>query len=268
MSQVFTLACREVGRLTGSLSGLLTLLAFALLWGLVLFYAILPAAGWLANPDVGNLAGLLLERAGLEEIDSFGSPELALYWLIAPWLLPLFAITLAADQIASDKAGGTLRFLVLRTSRGSVLLGRFLGQCVVMLIIVVTTLGSVYIGIALNSPERWQSAAMLWLPVVINEFLVLLPYVALMSLMSVLARSARQATLYTIIAWIAVSLASGWAQARFGPVPLLDWVLPGSQVSTLVRLPAWDALALTPVPVLHCIVLLCMSGYAMRKIDL
>ncbi len=268
MSPLFTLAGREVGRLTGSTRGLLTLLAFALLWALVFLYVILPAAGWLENPEIGSLAGMMLERAGLERMESFGSPELALYWFIAPWLLPLFAISLAADQIASDKARGTLRFLVLRTSRSSVLLGRFLGQCMVMLLVVITTLGSVLVAVALNSPQQWPRAAALILPVITNEFLVLLPYVALMSLMSVLARSARQATLFTIVAWIAVSLLSGWVQARYGPVPWLDWVLPGSQISSLVRLPVSDALSLAPVPLLHCMVLLGLAWYAMRRIDL
>ena len=50
MSPLFTLAGREVGRLTGSTRGLLTLLAFALLWALVFLYVILPAAGWLGEP--------------------------------------------------------------------------------------------------------------------------------------------------------------------------------------------------------------------------
>ena len=95
------LARLEFGRLVLSRRGWLSLLAFALIWSLVVIYTIVPAAGWLENPEFGGLAGALIDRAGLQEFDSFGTPEVALYWLIAPWLLPLFAIVVAADQMAS-----------------------------------------------------------------------------------------------------------------------------------------------------------------------
>ena len=96
-----------------------------------------------------------------------------------------------------------------------------------MLGMVIVTLGSVLVVAALNSPERWPAVVPLIGPVVLNQFVVLLPYVALMACMSVLARSARQATIYAVIAWILVSLASGLVQDRFGPLPWIDWLLPG-----------------------------------------
>ena len=48
-----------------------------------------------------------------------------------------------------------------------------------------------------------------------------------MAVVSVLAKSARQATMYAVIAWILVSITIGVVQSRFGAVPVLDWVLPG-----------------------------------------
>ena len=104
--------------------------------------------------------------------------------------------------------------------------------------------------------------------VFVNLLLVLMPYIALMALLSVIARSARQATLYAIVAWIVISIAIGVIQNRYGPLPMLDWVLPGSQIGNLLRLDGWDTLSLAPIPLLHTAVLLFAGWLAMRRIDL
>ena len=111
--------------------------------------------------------------------------------------------------------------------------------------------------------------AMQSVPVVfVNLLLVLMPYVALMALLSVVARSARQATLYAIVAWTVISIAIAFIQNRYGPMPLLDWILPGSQIGNLLRLDGWDTLSLAPVPLLHTVILLAAGWFAMRRVDL
>ena len=265
---ILTIARFEWVKLFGTRRGWLSIVAFLLIWLLVLRYAIAPAAYYLGASETAGLVGLLLERVGWQQLADWPAAELALYWLIALYLLPFFSVIIAADQIASDKARGTLRFLALRASRSQIFFGRFVGQCLIQLLLVLTTLASVALLVMLNSADR-LSGVLVQLPVVvINLLLVLLPYVALMAAVSVLARSARQATTYAVVVWIVVSFALAYVQSRFGPVAALDWVLPGSQVPALLKLYGWDTLNLAPVPLIHTLVLLVIGWWSMRRADL
>ena len=161
-----------------------------------------------------------------------------------------------------------MRFLVLRASRTQIFLGRFIGQYLIQLLVILLTLLSVLALIAFNAPDS-VSVALAEAPLVcVNLALVLLPYVALMALVSVLASTARQATLYAIIGWIVLWFLLGYVQGKFGPFPILDWVLPGSQLGSLVKLSGWETLNLAPIPLLHTFVLLALGWFAMRRCDL
>lgn len=265
---VFNIAVNEWARLFLSKRGWLAIFAFVLIWTIFLTYVIAPAARYIASPDIGFVLESLLDRFGANTLSNWLSTEIALYWVFALYLLPFFTMISAADQIASDKARGTIRFLVLRTSRTQLFFGRFLGQYLIQLFIILVTLVSVLGLIAYNSPDNVNPALTDSPVVVVNLALVLMPYVALMALVSVLAHSARQATLYAIIGWIVLWFLLGYIQGKFGPFPILDWVLPGSQLSSLVRLGSWDTLNLAPIPLLHTVVLLGLGWWAIQRSDL
>lgn len=265
---VLSIAKNEWARLFMSRHGWLAILALGLIWGLFLNYVIRPAARYISSPDVGIILQTLLERVGANTLSNWQSTEIALYWVFALYLLPFFTMISAADQIASDKARGTMRFLVLRASRTQIFFGRFIGQYLIQLVVILVTLFSVLALVAFNAPEN-VSVAMADAPIVAaNLALVLLPYVALMALVSVLASSARQATLYAIVGWILLWFLLGYVQDKFGPFPILDWVLPGSQLGSLAKLSGWDTLNLAPIPLLHTVVLLILGWVAMRRCDL
>ena len=218
--------------------------------------------------ELSGLAAVALEALGLENLSRWPSVEMALYWVIALYLLPLFSITIAADQTASDKTRGTLRYLALRTTRSQIFFGRFLGQFTIQILLVAATLVSVLLLVGYYSVDKLTGALQSMPVVFVNLLLVLMPYIALMALLSVLARSARQATLFAIVAWTIISIAIAVIQSRYGPLPILDWILPGSQIGNLLRLDGWDTLALAPVPLLHTTILLFAGWVAMRRIDL
>ncbi len=265
---IFSIARNEFARLFFSRHGWLAIIALGLIWAVFLNYVIRPAAQYLSSPDLGIFLEAILGRIGSSALSNWQSTEMALYWVFALYLLPFFTMISAADQIASDKTRGTMRFLVLRASRTQIFLGRFIGQYCIQLLIILFTLLSVLALIAFNAPEN-ISTALAEAPVVCaNLALVLLPYVALMALVSVLSSSARQATLFAIVGWIVLWFLLGYVQGRFGPFPILDWVLPGSQLGSLVRLSGWDTLNLAPIPLLHTVVLLALGWFAMRRCDL
>lgn len=257
----------EWSRLFLTRRGWLSIAAFVLIWVLILVTVIAPAAR-VVTAELSGLASVALEAIGLQNLSRWASVEMALYWVISLYLLPLFSIAIAADQTASDKTRGTLRFLALRTTRSQIFFGRFLGQYTIQILLVATTLLSVLALVGYYSADKLTDALQSMPVVFVNLLLVLMPYVALMALLSVIARSARQATLYAIVAWTVISIAIAVIQNHYGPMPILDWVLPGSQIGNLLRLDGWETLQLAPVPLLHTAVLLFAGWLAMRRIDL
>jgi ABC-type transport system involved in multi-copper enzyme maturation permease subunit len=266
--RVLVIAQDEILRLASTRRGLISLVGFALVWIAVLRFAILPAAAFFVGANEAGLTELLLPRLGLQAWRQWPAPELAVYWVVSLYVLPFMALLTSADQTASDRSRGTLRFLVLRCSRLEIFFGRFLGQCFILTLVILLTLTSVLIVIAVGSPDA-LAASLSRIPViVVNLVLLVLPYIALMAWVSVMARSARQATTYAVIVWITVLLLVGFLKARFGPLALLDWVLPGSQVSQLVRMSDWQTLSYAAVPVVHTVVLLMIGGFLMSRRDL
>jgi len=265
---VLTIAANEWSRLFLSKRGWLSIFAFLLIWIVFLIYVISPAAEYISSPETGGLIGFFANNFNFSAFKKWESIEIALYWIFSLYLFPFFTMVTAADQIASDKARGTLRFLVLRASRTQVFFGRFLGQCMIQLLLVLLTIASVLALVAWKSPGSLADAIAEAPIAAVNLMIVLLPYVALMALMSVVAKSARQATLYAIIGWIVLWMVLGYVQSKFGPFTFLDWVLPGSQLSSLIRMGGWDTLELAPIALLHTAVLLVLGWFAMQRSDL
>ncbi|MEE9334913.1 MAG: ABC transporter permease subunit [Granulosicoccaceae bacterium] len=265
---VLTIAHLELFRLFGTKRGWIATIALLLIWAMIICYVIYPAADLLSSSETASFAGLVLEWLGLDEVTRWPSAEISLYWMLSLYMLPYFCIVMAADQIASDKFRGTLRYITLRTSRTSIFFGRFLGQAFIQFLLVAVTLATVVALVAWRAPDQLNSVFGSVPVVLSNLFIVLMPYIALMSLVSVVAKSAIQAILFAVIAWILVLIIVGVVQSSIGPIEFLDWLLPGSQVSMLLKLSGWQTMQLAVIPVMQTGVLLGMGWFAMQRCDL
>ena len=266
--KLLILANDEVLRLLSTRRGLLSLAGFALIWLAVLSYGVMPAARLFSGANEAGYSDSVLGQLGLQAWQQWATPELAVYWVISLYLLPFLAFLTAVDQTASDRARGTLRYMVLRCHRLEIFFGRYLGQLLIMLCVVLITLGTVLGIVAFNSSQQLAGAVASAPVIIINLLLLLAPYIALMALVSILARSARQASLFAIIIWVTVSLVVSYSRVQFPDVSLLNWVLPGSQVSQLVRLADWQTLRLAPIPLVQTAVLLLAGALIMQRRDL
>ena len=266
--KLLILANDEVLRLLSTRRGLLSLLGFCLIWLAVLSYGVMPAARLFSGASESGFSDGLLAQLGLQAWQQWPTPELAVYWVISLYLLPFLAFLTAVDQTASDRSRGTLRYLVLRCGRLEIFFGRFVGQLLIMLCVVLVTLGTVLGIVAFNSTGQLPAALASVPVIIINLMLLLAPYIALMALVSILARSARQASLFAIIIWLTVSLLVSYLRAEFPDVAVLNWVLPGSHVSQLVRLADWQTLSLAPIPLAQTLVLLLLGAVVMQRRDL
>ncbi len=247
--------------------GLLSLLAFALVWFLVLRYAIYGAAQFFMADAPGGLIVSFFNSTVINNLMSWQIPELAVFWVICLYLLPIFCVALTADQTASDRARGTLRLLHLRATRDGVFFGRFLGQMLILFMLILLALMTTLVLVLLRDSSLFIPALRLSFILLVNLLLVLLPYTALMAWVSSMASSARQATLYAVIIWIVCSIVTGWLSSQFPGLWGLDKVLPGAQVSGLLQLSGWNTLSLAYLPIIQTIVLLFLGRLMMQRSD-
>ena len=269
--QAIAIAQHEVLKLFGTRRGWVSVAAFLLVWGVILGLVIEPATRFLSNEETGGIIGALFGERVSRLTNNWATLEVSLYWMVALYVLPVFAVLIAADQMASDRTRGTLRYLLLRCGRFTLFFSRFVGQLFIMALMVGITYFASVAMTALHSGERAMEMMGDVLPITFNLWLVLMPYVAMMSLLSVLARSARQAIIFSVIAWIAMWILIQVVQNKFGAaswVGVLDWVMPGAQIQGLVRLSDWNTLQLAPIPIAHTIVLLMLGAFFMWRRDL
>lgn len=264
----FLIARHELDKLFTTRRGWVSLLGFGLVWVFAVLSLIRLVASKVRETQTEQIIASSLDQYGLKALGEWPTPELGLYWFVALYLLPLFALIVCADQTASDKARRTLRYLGLRANREQIFFGRFFGQLIIQFLLVLVTLISVVALIAWTDADQLDLAMQRAPILIVNLSLVLLPYVALMALTSVIAKSARQATIFAVIGLIVISVLIAVVQNNFGSFPWLDWVLPGSQISSLLSLSNWDTMRLAHIPIIHTVFLLVLGWWAMRRVAL
>lgn len=258
----------ELVRLLMTRRGLVSIVAFLLVWLLIFRYAIWPASSFLRNNDGDQLLSWVLSKLDAGSLTTWAVPELGVYWFFALWLLPFYSLVVTADQTASDRARGTLRFLHLRATRTDIFFGRFLGQLLILFLFIALTLLStlavaVYRDAQTLTPGLQHCAQML--P---QLMLVLLPFTALMALMSIVSKSARVALLYAIIAWIVLKILVSVLLHYVPTAVELAWILPGSQLPYLKSLGLQHQPVVYLVPLLQSAVLLVVGWLVVRRINL
>lgn len=267
LSRIAMIARYELARLFLTRRGVLALTAFALVWALVLRYAIYGAAQFFTADAPGGIIASFFNSAIINNLLSWQIPELAVFWVVALYLLPVVCVLLTADQTASDRARGTLRLLHLRASRDAIFLGRFAGQVLILAVLVAVALVSTLLLVWFRQSSLLLPGLELACVLFVNLLLVLLPYTALMAWVSAMSRSARQATLYAVIIWIVFSIATRWLSVQFPGLWLLDRVLPGAQIPALLQLSGWNTLSLAAIPLIQSLVLLGLGRTMMQRSD-
>ncbi|USD38325.1 MULTISPECIES: ABC transporter permease [Ferrimonas] len=255
----------ELKRLFQTKRGLLWLLAFALVWGLLLRYPILQASDLLRNPQMQEFVTALLGDGGIAVLFDWPHPELAVYWGLALLLYPMTAIGLCADQMASDLQRGTLRFLTLRSSRDSLLLGRFLGLMLIQMAMVISSVVAT-LGLALyNGDTQLMSLLSHALLISLNLMLVLLPFTATMALLSLIAKSGRQAVVLASLFWLFTPLLIGLLAMIYAPLEALRFLVPGGQLGDLIGTSPGQALSLAWLPVAQALLMLVLAQMTLKR---
>lgn len=255
----------ELRRLWLTRRGLMTLAATAVIWFLLLRYAIAPASDVVAADGFQQFFRDIFGHFGLTQLFAWPAPELAIYWIISLLLLPVFCLFFTANQLCSDLQRGTLRFLALRSSRASIVLGRFAGQMLVQGCLILLSLA------ATLSLAVWREGGLTMalltasLVIAVNLLLVLLPFTALMSCFSALVRSSRLAVSLAIVSMGLVFALLSWFIFYFPDFFFLLGYLPGSQVIQLLPLQGWITLQHAWLPLIQTALLLSLATLLLKR---
>lgn len=255
----------ELRRLWQTRPGLMTLAATAVIWALLFRYAIVPAADLIASQGFTTFISDVFGHTGLQQLSKWPSPELAVYWFFSLLLLPLFSLFFTANQLCSDLERGTLRFLTLRSSRSAIVLGRFAGQMLVQgCLIFFTLLATLFLA-------AWRGGGVSFdmlnaaLVILVNLLIVLLPFTALMSVFSALARSAKLAVSLAIVTLGLFFALLSWFIFYFPDFLFLLGYLPGAQVMQLLAQHGWHTLQLALLPLTQAAVLLALASVFVNR---
>ncbi len=261
------LARFELKKLLFNPKGVISLIAFALVWMLILLYPIRSASDILMSPDFKQFVTSVFGEYSVDKLFQWQVAEMAIFWIAALFLFPLFSIFVSADQFSSDKSRGSFRFIILRTGRDSLFFGRFIGSMLIQSLLLILTISATILLVITRDSSLSLLAIGSGMMVFINIFIILLPYTALMALLSLYANSARQATIYAILLWAISAIISAIVNSQFPAVSeLLSWILPGAQLSMMINTQGVSSLVYAPIPLIQAAMLLFLGrSYMIRS---
>jgi ABC-2 family transporter protein len=263
--QLLLISQFELKRGFATRKGLLSLVTFAVVWYFILLYPLRFAADLLVQEKGFKQNSSFLDFIGFGSLQLWPIPEFGVFWQFALLVFPMLSITLAADQTCSDRERGTLRFIVMRSSRNCLFFGRLVGVMAIQALLIFATAFSTLGLVLYRDVSLFTSALPDLFVITFNVILAVLPFTAMMAALSAKVKSARQATLWAILIWTFLAgIISGFAYY----LPALDFLkclIPGYQLSELAQLSEWQTLQLAYIPLLQSLVLLVLGRWIMAR---
>lgn len=218
----------ELTRLFLTKRGIILLAAFAIVWFFILKNLVLESVDMFNDPQTLEMVSSFL-GINLNYLSQWPYAELAVYWLISILIFPYITILMTSDQTASDAKRGTMRFLLLRTSRNELLLGRFIGQLIIMFSLIgLTVIPTLVMGMV-----REPSYVLTTVPQLISVYSVLLlsclPFIAFMALLNSAYQSSKITILFTVILVPLISSIIGGLSNYLSILDYLRYALPSVQ---------------------------------------
>ncbi|MEW6996183.1 ABC transporter permease subunit [Colwelliaceae bacterium BS250] len=235
LSRMWCLAKFELIRLFFTKSGLLSLAVFSTIWFGILYYLVASAVDIMYNSEFKSLAQSLFGGFGLSELFNWPVAELAVFWLVALYSFPFFALIISSDQTCADRDRGTLRFISLRATRLEIIFGRFLGQVIIIAILIALTLLATLIMAGFRDLSLLTNGVAIASNLFFELIIIVLPFIALMTFFNSFTKSSRAAlglcTLFFGVLPLIISLIAYQLPA----LAALQYIFPGYQISNVVN---------------------------------
>lgn len=170
---------------------------------------------------------------------------LFLVFKLSTIFLPLFIALMGFDQISGEIGPKSIRFLVLRVRRSSIVMGKFLSQATLLTgLMAISTLVTVIVAKALNPDFTFGHATLIFGKLLLAGVVSVLAYEALTSLCSALTRQAGVSLLLNVgvmfVIWFISMVSSAFrapgADISFGS---LQQLLPESYLAYLKYISVW-----------------------------
>jgi ABC-type transport system involved in multi-copper enzyme maturation permease subunit len=235
LQPVWLIAQQELQASFASKRGLFVSMIFIIIWVLLLFYPIRYSAEAMHDPDTSSLMLSALSMIGLEPLKDWLLAEFAIYWIVALFLFPASSLLMATDQMITERNRGGLRFLTLRCSRWQIFFGRFSGHLLIQASLIVITLVLTYLLLVLNDTQYWLDGLQIMPLLLLNLVLFVCPFIALMSLLSVVMNSVRMASLMAVSLLLFGGLIVNYGASYLPFLALLNYWIPGSQMMEMAK---------------------------------
>lgn len=264
ISRTWCIAKFELTRLMLTKSGLLTLLAFTTIWFIILYYPVNSALELIYSRTFKDIANQIFGVLGLKELLTWLVPEMAIYWLIAIYSFPIFAITLASDQTCADRERGTLRFISLRATRSEIVYGRFIGQVMILGLLITLTLLATILMASFRDSNLMIPAFIKAGELFINLFIVVLPFVALMAFFNSFTRSSKKAIIFSVLFFCFTPLIFSSMQYLLGFGEILNYIRPGYRISDIIN-PASTQFSIYAIPLAQMMFFIICAQLVMKR---
>jgi len=265
--RTWCLAKFELIRLFLTKRGGLALAAFATAWFFILYYLVSSAVMFVSSDMFKDMAQQLFGALGLTTLLKWQTPELAIYWLVAIYTFPIFSLFAASDQTCSDRTRGTLRFISLRATRNEIVFGRFLGQVLIIVILVAVTLIATVLLATYRDSSLFIGAAMKSFSIFTNLTIAILPFIAFMAFINSFISSSRLAIVNTGLFFGLVPMFITLISYKLSIVSYLHFLIPGMQLSEMVGQEAF-VLANYLIPSLQTIFYIIVATVIMKRSSL
>jgi len=266
-SRVWAIIFFELTRLFASKRGLVVLSAFVCVWLLIFYFIIGYSADFISSNNFKDIAQQTFSELNLLTLLEWELPELTIYWLISAYLLPTFALLFSYDQTCSDRERGTLRFILLRASRSELLYGRFFGQVfIVCTLIFITLLASLFFSL-INQQSVSMASLILSVSILLKLIIITLPFIASMSLINVLVKSAKMSLVVYFLIYIASAIVIGLLNDYVMDLSYLFYFFPGEQIESTI---GFDGNYLNEyvIPLTQTLVYLLIAQYVFKRSSL
>ena len=237
LSTVWTLTRHDLYYALRSARGLLFLVFFAVFWLWLFSKMVGGAAQWLSNPEGNFIIGFLFDPQVAKSLFINRAPTLSAFFLLAVSTMPVFVLFAASDQTANDIGSKYLRFLTPRCNRLEIYLARFIGAVLlVAMAYVAVTLVATLISLFVDQSGK-GSLVIDAVLVMVSLIVYSLPFIALMSLCSVVVGSAGLSALVGISVYVVVLLVVAILGYRMpGAAEVVGYLLPNATKPWILQL--------------------------------
>jgi len=257
----------ELIRIFKTKNGLIALTAFCAVWFILLYYLISSATEIVFSDGFKIVASTLFGALGLSALLEWPVAEFSIYWLVAVYSFPVFTLLVTSDQTCSDRARGTLRFITLRATRSEILLGRFLGQFLILISLIFLTLVACVVLAAARDVALFMPAIKQAFVLFIELAIIILPFIALMSFFNSILSSAKMSIVTCVLFYTIGALLVGFIQFQLKSGHFIDFIFPGTQISKVVSLQGLDFTHYL-VPIIQSVLLLFAADKLLKRASL